>query len=518
MPTKLNKAGQEQNYVPAGNGDASGEYGDNATGSNIHFTNFKKPESAIDETKKEKVETESKSFTTFDKKEEQKQENKELEIPDYINDAMKKDYANFLDYDFSDEQIKKRLTEHLLNGDYGRFERKPEDMGKGYDDYMPLVEEWMNKNKPQTYYYKRKGKWVSTRNAALVEWLNDKFYTEEEYKAKILADSKKSLKQSDYDVKITENFGEDCQVAFGKGYSKEYMDQIVESSKIIATDFPDMKGFIKGIGDRNSLRKLSEARTQLLLNDENYVNDLAKSYLDKNPNISMETALRKARNEIENNTLNISNAGGRTLAFWQPGQRCLVMLPKTANDNANENQIRYFQQNWHSSDKPMATYYHEFGHAIDSMMAHKYKKLVDREGIDHETRLKLMEAKQLFTNEIENYARENYSKEYNERFLGIVNKKLGTDYKSMSEFNQSYSRDKYIASTEAKETLEKENFKKYNVSEYGNTNTQEFIAECFSAYYTGMKNPLADKVVKRMMQYYNELGAWLWIGRKNIKM
>lgn len=43
MPTKLNKAGQQQNYVPAGNGDASGEYGDNATGSNKHFTNFKRP-------------------------------------------------------------------------------------------------------------------------------------------------------------------------------------------------------------------------------------------------------------------------------------------------------------------------------------------------------------------------------------------------------------------------------------------------------------------------------------------
>lgn len=31
MPQKPNKAGQMQNYVPAGNGDASGEYGDNAT-------------------------------------------------------------------------------------------------------------------------------------------------------------------------------------------------------------------------------------------------------------------------------------------------------------------------------------------------------------------------------------------------------------------------------------------------------------------------------------------------------
>lgn len=46
MPTKRNKAGNQQNYVPAGHGDASGEYGDNATGSNKHiqFTSFKKPQ------------------------------------------------------------------------------------------------------------------------------------------------------------------------------------------------------------------------------------------------------------------------------------------------------------------------------------------------------------------------------------------------------------------------------------------------------------------------------------------
>lgn len=56
MPTKPNRAGQQQNYVPKGNGDASGEYGDNATGSNKHFTNFAKPkdeEIKVEETKVE---------------------------------------------------------------------------------------------------------------------------------------------------------------------------------------------------------------------------------------------------------------------------------------------------------------------------------------------------------------------------------------------------------------------------------------------------------------------------------
>lgn len=44
MPTKRNRAGKQQNYIEAGHGDASGEYGDNATGSNKHFTSFKKPD------------------------------------------------------------------------------------------------------------------------------------------------------------------------------------------------------------------------------------------------------------------------------------------------------------------------------------------------------------------------------------------------------------------------------------------------------------------------------------------
>ena len=55
MPTKPNRAGNQQNYVPAGNGDASGEYGDNATGSNIHFTNFKKPDEVKQDSDKQET-------------------------------------------------------------------------------------------------------------------------------------------------------------------------------------------------------------------------------------------------------------------------------------------------------------------------------------------------------------------------------------------------------------------------------------------------------------------------------
>lgn len=45
MPTKLNKGGAQQNYVPSGNGDASGEY-TNEAGANRNFKTFKKQDEA----------------------------------------------------------------------------------------------------------------------------------------------------------------------------------------------------------------------------------------------------------------------------------------------------------------------------------------------------------------------------------------------------------------------------------------------------------------------------------------
>lgn len=74
MPTKPNRAGQQQNYVPQGNGDASGEYADNASGSNIHFTNFKKPD--------------EKSFSAFNKQPETPKEEVKAEQPKKENDYL----------------------------------------------------------------------------------------------------------------------------------------------------------------------------------------------------------------------------------------------------------------------------------------------------------------------------------------------------------------------------------------------------------------------------------------------
>ena len=82
MPTKPNHSGQQQEYVPAGNGDASGEYADNATGSNVHFKSFKKPEN---DTSKG-----TQSKTKLPKENKDKKEKKDQPTKPHIQEAEKK--------------------------------------------------------------------------------------------------------------------------------------------------------------------------------------------------------------------------------------------------------------------------------------------------------------------------------------------------------------------------------------------------------------------------------------------
>ena len=82
MPTKPNHSGQQQEYVPAGNGDASGEYADNATGSNVHFKSFKKPENDTNKGIQSK--------TKLPKENKDKKEKKDQPSKPHIQDAEKK--------------------------------------------------------------------------------------------------------------------------------------------------------------------------------------------------------------------------------------------------------------------------------------------------------------------------------------------------------------------------------------------------------------------------------------------
>ena len=514
MPTKLNKAGNQQPYVPQGNGDASGEYADNASGSNKHFTNFKKPDEQNGTTEVGTTDVGSRFGIGGGTEETNKKKLKErLQFGDTVEENLKRDYKRYLNYGLSKDNIKERLTEHLINGDYGSFIKPRSEWQSKFEDFYDSMSEWMEENKPQKYYYKRGNKWVETYDKW--DFSRIKYYTESEYQEKLAKEQVKNLKQSKYDVEINKLFGEGCAVAFGKGYSDEYMEQVVNASKQVATDFPNMNGFIKALGDRNSLEKLTQARARERLTPEN-IDKVANEIIQEqkeifNRDVTLEDAREKAKQQILNGGLSLTRSGARTLAYWSPSQKALVMLPKTAKDNADANQVHYYESNWHSSSKPMATYYHEFGHAIDSMVSSLYNsksKEISKSG-DYNKSLQLARIRHEFTNDIRELADQNINSQYNEEYVKRYNKIAGTNYESKRdldrELNRSYNRVAYETTSQVKESLRKDGIRKYNVSEYGATNGQEFCAECFSAYYTGMNNELANKFVERVKKFYNDI-------------
>lgn len=109
MPTKRNRAGKQQNYIEAGHGDASGEYGDNATGSNKHFQSFRKPQ--------------EQSKTLREKKKQKFRYNSYYKNWDAISDE---EYDRY-----------KKLKE---KGYYGNLELKEEEIGVLSDDEKKKIQ------------------------------------------------------------------------------------------------------------------------------------------------------------------------------------------------------------------------------------------------------------------------------------------------------------------------------------------------------------------------------------------
>lgn len=97
MPQKLNKAGKMQDYIPKGNGDASGEYG-TSNGTNKNFTTSDKKKET-----KANVITENKSVVV---------ENKGKTKLSYVDDVLKK-LPKDLDDDELDEAIKDELNDSV---------------------------------------------------------------------------------------------------------------------------------------------------------------------------------------------------------------------------------------------------------------------------------------------------------------------------------------------------------------------------------------------------------------------
>lgn len=161
MPQKLNSAGKMQNYVPAGH-PAGGEYGDNATGSNKHFTNFKKPKSKS----KIKEKFEEKLEINLDAKKYSKEQ--VLEMLDNIQDeSIQKAF------DYAIDNFGNNIPKIILQSYGGSFFRREDGLFglKGiYFDEEDLEREFENKGEPLVHEFTH---WITNNMNVKVELERD---------------------------------------------------------------------------------------------------------------------------------------------------------------------------------------------------------------------------------------------------------------------------------------------------------------------------------------------------------
>lgn len=141
MPKKTSSWGQQE-YIPAGNGDSSGEYADES-GSNKHFTNFKKPEET--ETTKN-----TQTFNTFKKTEQESKPQVETNSDDIK--TVRKNAAHNL--------IKKCVNPSRENDI--TFKDVIEDSN---DESVKILNQYLNENEKLQIRFGNAG-----RNAAGVAW------------------------------------------------------------------------------------------------------------------------------------------------------------------------------------------------------------------------------------------------------------------------------------------------------------------------------------------------------------
>ena len=499
MPQKPNRSGQLQNYVPAGNGDASGEYGDNESGSNKHFTSFKRPDEKQETTEKETIVETPKEETKSRLSELSKKQRKELG-----KYAYGKDIDNMEDYQ------KENFVRMM------RWYAGDELKGFTDDEVLAIGKEFANatEKSDKFVYFKEGGKWKLTKNIGLLQKQDIPYYTQEQYEELENKTNEKlfTSSQTDSDKKIQSIYGEGTIVCFGKGYSPEDMKEIEEASQVLVDEYPDLKGYVKEIGDRNNLEKYINAiNSQKQFTEEEIKAQIEKEkqrYFFGTPSDEQlrATAINRLRGNVKLDKMN------RAFAYWSGTNKRMVFQGKMKKDQTQEMKSEY-EMNWHPSDKVISIYYHEMGHAVDyltqDMEKNKYKQLkqdfasgkISFEKLKEFERIKSDFVSQLHDLKMQNYNGENYSKEIVNRY----NKKYNTDYESLRDLERHYSHEVYQEIDNIKEQLKQEGYKKYNLCEYGATNDTEFIAESFAAYYTNMNNPLANKMVGAIKDYYKKL-------------
>lgn len=514
MPTKRNRSNQQQPYVPAGNGDASGEY-TNESGSNKHFTSFKKPDSVEETGSTPSVKAKDSSQITEIKDNnqliEQVKNNKVLET---LTPKQRYEILNYINgrRDYIKEGKEEKLigTLRYYTGTFGDLSKYSDDDLKSlFNDVLQT-----DFRTSEDYSYIKKGaKWyrITSTQKQMYDIAGVKTYTEEEKLAKESKDISNLVNksQSSTDKEIQGLMGENCVVCFGKGYSKEDTQQIVEATKVLVDEFPSLKNFVSMMGDRNNLEKYINAMKEQTTFTEQQIADKMKEikarYYFGAP--SDDVLRRSAISELQSK-ITLSNPGN-AYAYWQPSSRAMIfrgIMKKTDEQQFNSE----FEHNFKSSGKKISVYYHEMGHGIDSMFENVYRKKLDFVNSlnDFQKRVEFNNMYAEFNNKKKELIKQNFNPNYGQKALDEYNRIHNTRYPTMHDFENRFTflnHKIYEENKEMESLIKKYGEKKYNISKYGATNENEFVAECFAAHYTGMDNQLATDLVNLYKEYFTKM-------------
>lgn len=507
MPKKLNKGGNQQEYIPAGNGDESGEYADDS-GSNKHFTSFKQPEQTGTETT-ETIETPTEkpiSEVQNTTNEEPSVDEEKEKLVQSLDKKWKKEIVKFI-YErkdrYTDGNYEKLISQlRYYTGSFG-------DLSNYTDEQLnSIISNVMGKQfetAEEPLYIKKGSKWYLTREKGLNEYVGETLYTKDEKEAIENAKLKKTLEgsQKQNDLNIQKTMGEKTVVCFGKGYKKEDLQEIENATKNLVNDFDDLKGFVSAMGDRTNLENYLNARRQSReLTEDEIKEEMEKIssytiFYGSNPEQRLrEAAIRQLKGNIKITRHNDA------YAYWSPTQKMMIFMPKMRN--ASESLKRDYENNFHPTDKNISVYYHEMGHAVDSMISNQLKKaqkmaLGDRYYKLHEIRSK-------FIQQFNDLRNSNLNVNYSTEFAKAYNEKHGTSFETKRDIEKSFRGNlDYWEEKEINKVLNEKGIKKYNVSEYADTNDAEFFAECFAGHYCNAGNETCEKLFNVVKEYYNSL-------------
>lgn len=504
MPKKPNRYGMQE-YIPEGHGDESGEYADES-GSNVHFTNFKKPDRDENATPTDTPkETEQPIEEPVPEPIEQhKEEPKQTRIGE-LSKKQIREIGNYVlrnYYDPNNEEKTKKLIDRLryYSGSFGDLSNFSDDDLKDIIAQLDSAE-----RTDERVYFKEGGKWKFTKNKGIMELAGVKTFTKEEMEQAIAQENMKLVEksQTETDKKIQEIFGKST-VCFGKGYSKEDIEEVYTASQNLVNDFPELSDYVREIGDRNNLEKyINAVNSQKTFSEEEIANKMRMikaNYIFGAP--SDEVLRKKAIASLQGGDVKIQKAKN-AYAYWQKANKRMIFMGKMKD--AKESIISDYNSNFHPTSEVIGVYYHEMGHGTDDMIYDLYKEKRAQQRFGKWAELDIMNAeynKKMNDLFARNY-NEGYKKELNESFKG----KFGIYPDDMNAYRVLHGKGMYLEDEIAKirSELSDKGIKEYNLSKYGRTNKAEFLAESFSAHYCKANNQLAEEVFSTVMDYYKKL-------------